>query len=97
HLLPRQAFSFWPKKIPDRAEATTCDHRLMMASSSPEILLSIPRFYFVLLRALRLLKRAPTNLLTPNLSYNYVTGWIPPRRNRPDKIGFRNSDDPWRQ
>jgi hypothetical protein len=22
HLLPRQAFSFWPKKIPDRAEAT---------------------------------------------------------------------------
>ena len=97
HLLPRQAFSFWPKKIPARAKAAACDHRLMMASSSPQILLSIPRFSFVLLRALRLLKRAPTNLLTPNLSYNYVTGWIPPQRNRPDKTGFRNSDDPWRQ
>jgi len=97
HLLPRQAFSFWPNKIPDRAEAAACDHRLMMASSSPQILLSIPRFSFVLLRALRLLKRAPTNLLTPNLSYNYVTGWIPPQRNRPDKTDFRNSDDPWRQ
>ncbi|NKL12043.1 hypothetical protein GFL78_08590 [Rhizobium leguminosarum bv. viciae] len=90
-------FRFGPRKFRTAPKTTTCDHRLMMASSSPEILLIIPRFSFVFLRALRLLKRAPTNLLTPNLSYNYVTGWIPPRRNRPDKIGFRNSDDPWRQ
>ncbi|TAZ68852.1 hypothetical protein ELH68_30790 (plasmid) [Rhizobium ruizarguesonis] len=46
HLLPRQAFSFWPKKIPDRAEATTCDHRLTTASSSPEILLIYSQIFF---------------------------------------------------
>ncbi|NKK51093.1 hypothetical protein E0H35_07550 [Rhizobium leguminosarum bv. viciae] len=90
-------FRFGHSTDGSRQERPLAIHCLDDASSSPEILLSIPRFSFVLLRALRLLKRAPTNLLTPNLSYNYVTGWIPPQRNTLDKTGSRNSDDPWRQ
>ncbi|NKM84973.1 hypothetical protein GFL54_11800 [Rhizobium laguerreae] len=43
HLLPRQAFSFWPIALPDRAKNDGLRSiAWMMASSSPEILLSIP-------------------------------------------------------
>ncbi|PCK83491.1 hypothetical protein CPT32_28950 [Rhizobium sophoriradicis] len=58
HLLPRQAFSFWPPNRPSCLFSPVLE-----CSCGPP-----------------LLGQARTKLLTPNLSYNYVTRRIPPQR-----------------
>ncbi|MBX5050690.1 hypothetical protein [Rhizobium lentis] len=81
HLLPRQAFFVLATEIPERA----WNGRLEMAPSSSGRFLRPTPICFGALAALRRLKRDRTKLLTPNLSYNYLTGRIPPHRKTPDE------------